>query len=102
VELTLNLLKLVISKLFLKVPRLGIRRIEAISGRNQKNISRIWKLICRNFTIVKIKDLAKSIEKLLEENSALKSEIESFKKEKAKGEIQNWKNAFEDKTERNY
>lgn len=40
--------------------------------------------------------MAKSIEKLLEENSALKSEIESFKKEKAKGEIQNWKNDFED------
>ena len=42
-------------------------------------------------TLLKSKDLIKSIEKLLEENSALKSEIDSFKKEKAKGEIQNWK-----------
>jgi len=76
----------------------GIRRIEAISGEKSEEY---FKNLETQFTeisqLLKSKDLAKSIEKLLEENSALKSEIESFKKEKAKGEIQNWKNDFEDK-----
>lgn len=75
----------------------GIRRIEAISGEKSEEY---FKNLETQFTeisqLLKSKDLAKSIEKLLEENSALKSEIESFKKEKAKGEIQNWKNDFED------
>src|SRR5690606_16797319 len=44
--------------------------------------------------MLKSKDLAKTVEKLLAENSELKSEIESFKKEKAKGETANWKNDF--------
>lgn len=76
----------------------GIRRIEAISGEKSDDY---FKNLETQFTevsqLLKSKDLVKSIEKLLEENSALKSEIESFKKEKAKGEIQNWKNNFEDK-----
>ncbi len=76
----------------------GIRRIEAISGEKSEDY---FKNLETQFTevsqLLKSKDLIKSIEKLLEENSALKSEIESFKKEKAKGEIQNWKNDFEDK-----
>ncbi|UQB69194.1 alanine--tRNA ligase [Epilithonimonas zeae] len=76
----------------------GIRRIEAISGEKSEEY---FKNLETQFTeisqLLKSKDLAKSIEKLLEENFALKSEIESFKKEKAKGEIQNWKNDFEDK-----
>lgn len=76
----------------------GIRRIEAISGEKSDDY---FKNLESQFTevsqLLKSKDLIKSIEKLLEENSALKSEIESFKKEKAKGEIQNWKNDFEDK-----
>ncbi|MFC4162736.1 alanine--tRNA ligase [Epilithonimonas zeae] len=76
----------------------GIRRIEAISGEKSEEY---FKNLETQFTeisqLLKSKDLAKSIEKLLEENSALKSEIESFKKEKAKGEIQNLKNDFEDK-----
>ncbi|MFC4688111.1 alanine--tRNA ligase [Epilithonimonas pallida] len=75
----------------------GIRRIEAISGEKSEEY---FKNLETQFTeisqLLKSKDLSKSIEKLLEENSALKSEIESFKKEKAKGEIQNWKNDFED------
>ena len=76
----------------------GIRRIEAISGEKSEEY---FKNLETQFTevsqLLKSKDLIKSIEKLLEENSVLKSEIESFKKEKAKGEIQNWKNDFEDK-----
>ena len=41
--------------------------------------------------------MVKQVKKLLEENNALKAEIEALKKEKAKGEIQNWKNDFLDK-----
>lgn len=76
----------------------GIRRIEAISGEKSEEYFRNLETQFTEVSqLLKSKDLIKSIEKLLEENSALKSEIESFKKEKAKGEIQNWKNDFEDK-----
>ncbi|WP_072997168.1 alanine--tRNA ligase [Epilithonimonas mollis] len=76
----------------------GIRRIEAISGDKSEEY---FKNLETQFTevsqLLKSKDLIKSIEKLLEENSVLKAEIELFKKEKAKDEIQNWKNDFEEK-----
>lgn len=75
----------------------GIRRIEAISGEKSEEYFKNLEIQFTEISqLLKSKDLTKSIEKLLEENSALKSEIESFKKEKAKGEIQNWKNDFED------
>jgi alanyl-tRNA synthetase len=41
--------------------------------------------------LLKSKDIVKSIEKLILENSSLKAEVEAFKKEKAKGEIGDWK-----------
>lgn len=73
----------------------GIRRIEAISGDKAteyfKNLENQLKEVS---SLLKSKDLVKSIEKLLEENAALKSEVETLKKEKAKGEINDWKNAF--------
>ena len=73
----------------------GIRRIEAISGDKAteyfKNLEHQLKEIS---SLLKSKDLVKSIEKLLEENATLKSEVEALKKEKAKGEINDWKNAF--------
>ncbi len=73
----------------------GIRRIEAISGDKAteyfKNLEHQLKEVS---SLLKSKDLVKSIEKLLEENAALKSEVETLKKEKAKGEINDWKNAF--------
>ncbi|WP_407404987.1 alanine--tRNA ligase [Chryseobacterium sp.] len=73
----------------------GIRRIEAISGDNSeayfKNIEKQMSDIAQ---MLKSKDVVKSIEKLVDENTTLKAEIEAFKKEKAKGEIQNWKNDF--------
>lgn len=76
----------------------GIRRIEAISGDKAeeyfRNLETQLSVISQ---LLKSKDIVKSIEKLLEENAALKSEIDSFKKEKAKGEIQNWKDDFQDK-----
>lgn len=73
----------------------GIRRIEAISGDKAteyfKNLENQIKEVS---SLLKSKDLVKSIEKLLEENTTLKSEIDALKKEKAKGEINDWKNAF--------
>ncbi len=73
----------------------GIRRIEAISGDKAteyfKNLENQLKEVS---SLLKSKDLVKSIEKLLEENATLKSEVEALKKEKAKGEINDWKNAF--------
>ncbi|WDF45611.1 alanine--tRNA ligase [Chryseobacterium sp. KACC 21268] len=76
----------------------GIRRVEAISGeKSEEYFKNLETQVSEISQLLKSKDLIKSIEKLLDENSALKSEIDSFKKEKAKGEIQNWKNEFEDK-----
>lgn len=76
----------------------GIRRIEAISGDKAteyfKNLENQLKEVS---SLLKSKDLVKSIEKLLEENATLKSEVEALKKEKAKGEINDWKNAFVEK-----
>ena len=73
----------------------GIRRIEAISGdKATEYFKNLENQIKEVFTLLKSKDLVKSIEKLLEENTALKSEIDALKKEKAKGEINDWKNAF--------
>ncbi len=76
----------------------GIRRIEAISGdKSNEYFQHLEQQISEISQLLKSKELAKSIEKLLEENSHLKSEIEGLKKEKAKAEIQNWKNDFVDK-----
>jgi len=76
----------------------GIRRIEAISGdKSEAYFKNLERQISEISQLLKSKDLVKSIEKLLEENSALKSEVDTLKKEKAKSEIQNWKNDFVDK-----
>lgn len=76
----------------------GIRRIEAISGdKSEEYFRNLETQFTEVSQLLRSKDLIKSIEKLLEENSVLKAEIELFKKEKAKDEIQNWKNDFEEK-----
>ncbi|MDF2551367.1 MAG: alanine--tRNA ligase [Chryseobacterium sp.] len=76
----------------------GIRRIEAISGdKSEEYFKNLEKQIVELSQLLKSKDIVKSIEKLIEENSALKSEVESLKKEKAKGEIGDWKTAYEHK-----
>ncbi|WP_392437874.1 alanine--tRNA ligase [Cruoricaptor ignavus] len=76
----------------------GIRRIEAISGDKSleyfKNLENQFAGLSQ---LLKTKDLAKSIEKLISENAALKAEIETLKKASAKGETENWKNEFTDK-----
>ncbi|MDF2933427.1 MAG: alanine--tRNA ligase [Chryseobacterium sp.] len=76
----------------------GIRRIEAISGdKSEEYFKSLEKQVIELSQLLKSKDIVKSIEKLIEENSALKSEVESLKKEKAKGEIGDWKTAYEHK-----
>ncbi|GEN76365.1 alanine--tRNA ligase [Chryseobacterium hagamense] len=76
----------------------GIRRIEAISGdESEKYFKNLEKQVAELSQLLKSKDLMRSIEKLMEENSSLKSEVEAFKKEKAKGEIGDWKGAYEQK-----
>ncbi len=76
----------------------GIRRIEAISGdKSEEYFKNSEKQVIELSQLLKSKDIVKSIEKLIEENAVLKSEIESLKKEKAKGEIGDWKTAYEHK-----
>lgn len=76
----------------------GIRRIEAISGdKSEEYFSNLEKQIIELSQLLKSKDVVRSIEKLIEENAALKTEIDTLKKEKAKGEIGEWKNAYEQK-----
>ena len=76
----------------------GIRRIEAISGdKSAEYFKNLEKQIAALSQLLKSKDVVRSIEKLIEENAALKSEVEAFKKEKAKGEIDNWKGEYEQK-----
>ncbi|WP_263603714.1 alanine--tRNA ligase [Chryseobacterium sp. PET-29] len=76
----------------------GIRRIEAISGdKAEEYFKNIEKQIAELSQLLKSKDIVRSIEKLIEENTALKSEVDAMKKEKAKGEIGEWKGAYEQK-----
>lgn len=76
----------------------GIRRIEAISGdKAEEYFKNLEKQISELSQLLKSKDVVRSIEKLIEENAALKSEVDALKKEKAKGEIGNWKGAYEQK-----
>lgn len=76
----------------------GIRRIEAISGdKSEEYFKNAEKQINELSQLLKSKDVVRSIEKLIEENAALKSEVEALKREKAKGEIGDWKNAYEQK-----
>ncbi|WP_027386187.1 alanine--tRNA ligase [Chryseobacterium gregarium] len=79
----------------------GIRRIEAISGeKSEEYFKNLEKQIAELSQLLKSRDVVRSIEKLIEENTALKSEVESLKKEKAKGEIGDWKGAYEQKNDK--
>ena len=76
----------------------GIRRIEAISGkRSNEYFNNLEVQIKEISTLLKSKDVARSVEKLMDENALLKSEIEALKKEKAKNETADWKNDFVEK-----
>ncbi|WP_337084649.1 alanine--tRNA ligase [Elizabethkingia anophelis] len=76
----------------------GIRRIEAITGSKAREY---FETLEKNYQeiaqFLKSKDVLKSVQKLVEENQSLKSEIESFKAEKAKQEALQWKIEYLDK-----
>jgi len=76
----------------------GIRRIEAITGSKAREY---FETLEKNYQeiaqFLKSKDVLRSVQKLVEENQSLKSEIESFKSEKAKQEALQWKNEYQDK-----
>ncbi|WP_407509616.1 alanine--tRNA ligase [Elizabethkingia anophelis] len=76
----------------------GIRRIEAITGSKAREY---FETLEKNYQeiaqFLKSKDILKSVQRLVEENQSLKSEIESFKAEKAKQEALQWKNEYLDK-----
>jgi alanyl-tRNA synthetase len=79
----------------------GIRRIEAISGDQSAAYFRNLETQLKEISsLLKSKDLIKSVEKLMEENASLKSEIESLIKEKAKSETSNWTNDFVQKEDK--
>ncbi|SFH80842.1 alanine--tRNA ligase [Halpernia frigidisoli] len=76
----------------------GIRRIEAISGEKSSEYFKNLEIEIKELSeLLKTKDLKKSVEKLLEENSNLKSEIDSLNKEKANSEVSDWKNNYQEK-----
>ena len=76
----------------------SIRRIEAISGDKAEEYFKNLEVQMTELTqVLKSKDVLKSVEKLIDENAALKAEIDALKKEKAQGEVQNWKNDFVEK-----
>ena len=75
----------------------GIRRIEAISGdQSAEHYKKVEAQLAEISQLLKTKDVARSVEKLLAENTALKLEVEKLKKEKAQGETAGWINDFQD------
>ncbi|UZX27115.1 alanine--tRNA ligase [Riemerella anatipestifer] len=80
----------------------GIRRIEAISS-EKANVyfKELEEQMAQLSLVLKTKDVQKSVEKLLEENQKLKSELEIIKKELAKNETADWKNQFVSKEGKN-
>ena len=79
----------------------GIRRIEAISGDQStayfKNLENQIKELS---ALTKSKDLVKSVSRLMEENTALKNEVETLKKEKARAETAGWVKDFVQKEDK--
>ena len=76
----------------------GIRRIEAISGdKSEEYFKNLEQQVTELSHLLRSKDMVRAVEKLIEENTALKSEVDALKREKAKGEIGDWKNAYEQK-----
>ncbi|MEC5395386.1 alanine--tRNA ligase [Bergeyella sp. RCAD1439] len=73
----------------------GIRRIEAITrDKAEAYFKSLERQMAELSVLLKAKDPIKAVEKMLEENQTLRSEVEALKKEKAMGEIQEWKNDF--------
>ena len=76
----------------------GIRRIEAITGYTA--IDELKKSFSKYDEILQIlkkpHNPVEAVNKLIDENKNLKIQLDKFNAEKAKGEIQNWKNDFKE------
>lgn len=76
----------------------GIRRIEAVSAdKANEYFQNLEQQLHEISQLLKSKDVLKSVQKLLDENITLKAEMDTLKKEKAKEEIQHWKNGYQEK-----
>lgn len=73
----------------------GIRRIEAVTAEKAEEYYTHLETQINEITqLLKSKDIKKTLEKLLEENTQLKAEVENFKKEKAISSARDWKKDF--------
>ncbi len=78
----------------------GIRRIEAISrDKSREYYADLENQIKSVAAILKTKEIAKAVQKIADENTALKSELESLKKAQANAEVAGWKNEIINKGE---
>ncbi len=80
----------------------GIRRIEAISrDRATAHFSELESKFQEVTTLLKSKDISKAVQKLMEENAALKAENDALKREKVQAETADWGKDFQEKSGKN-
>lgn len=76
----------------------GIRRIEAISGdESETYFKNLENEIKQLQTLLKSKEVGKSVAKLIEENAHLKAELSALQNKLAKNETATWKNDYVEK-----
>ncbi len=80
----------------------GIRRIEAISrDRATAHFSELESKFQEVTALLKSKDISKAVQKLMEENAALKAENDTLKREKVQAETADWGKDFQEKSGKN-
>ncbi len=80
----------------------GIRRIEAISrDRATAHFSELESKFQEVAALLKSKDINKAVQKLMEENAALKAENDALKREKVQAETADWGKDFQEKSGKN-
>ncbi len=80
----------------------GIRRIEAISrDRATAHFSELESKFQEVAALLKSKDINKAVQKLMEENAALKAENDTLKREKVQAQTADWSKDFQEKSGKN-
>lgn len=80
----------------------GIRRIEAISrDRATAHFAELESKVQEVAALLKSKDISKAVQKLMEENAALKAENDTLKREKVQAETADWGKDFQEKSGKN-
>ncbi len=80
----------------------GIRRIEAISrDRATAHFAELESKVQEVAALLKSKDINKAVQKLMEENAALKAENDTLKREKVQAETADWGKDFQEKSGKN-